>query len=416
MANGQPVKGSVYIYAPNKIAPAIFAGLFLISGALHLYQCIRYKCLRITIFHPFCCLLFVTGFALREYGSFDIDHLNVYIASTMFIYTSPPILELANYHVLGRILYYVPYNAPLHPGRTLTTFGFMSAIVEVMNAIGVSYTANRSLKPSLQDLGHILMKTSLIVQVVVITIFCGIAGLFHRRCVRGGVASRSVKGPLWTLYASMLLILIRTIYRIVDHFAISKIPTKVDGDWDPKSLSPMLRWEWYFYTFEASLMLINTFLWNVRHPRFYLPEDYHVYLAQDGRTEIKGPGWESNRPWFITFLDPFDFIGIMQMCMGKDKQHLGANGEKPFWETNGFQDGARAPLKNTMEEVDFRDDGRASPMPPVPQQETTYHGGYGGGFSPMQREPRYGRVSPQESQDTEYHGHTPLMTDRHNMV
>lgn len=334
MADGKRVEGSVWFYAPKKVGPAIFMGLFLISGAVHLWQCIRYRCFKITALHPFCCLLFVVGFALREWGAFDYDFLNLYIASQSFIYFAPPLLELANYHVLGRILYYVPYFAPLHPGRTLTTFGFLSGIVEVMNGIGVSYIANRSLPDNLINLGHILTKASLILQVIVITIFCIIASIFQHRCFKAGIKTRKVQGPLLTLYISMGLILIRTIYRIIEHFSFSGIPKNPGPDWDPMTLSPIVRYEWFFYTFEASLMLLNTILWNTRHPRHYLPEDYHVYLAQDGKTELQGPGWKNDRPWLVTFLDPFDFVGMVQMCMGRGKGH---GKEKPFWETNGFE-------------------------------------------------------------------------------
>jgi hypothetical protein len=221
---------------------------------------------------------------------------------------------------------------PLHPGRTLTTFGFISGIVEMMNAIGISYIANKNLPSNLQNLGHILMKTSLIIQIAVITSFCILAYLFQRKCLQAGIKTRKVQGPLTTLYLSMGIILIRTIYRIVEHFTISSIPTDPPAGWDPMSISPILRYEWYFYVFEASLMLVNEVWWNVRHPRKYLPEDYHVYLAQDGRTELVGPGWKDDQNWVMTFVDPCGFLG---MCARKGNVKTK---ERPFWETNGFQD------------------------------------------------------------------------------
>lgn len=239
-----------------------------------------------------------------------------------------PILELANYHVLGRILYYVPYFSPLHPGRTLTTFGFVSAIVEILNALGVSYLANPYVTESYVNLGDGLLKASLILQVVVIVVFCTASGIFQRRCTKAGIRSRKVQGPLLTLYISMALILIRTIYRLVEHFGQSRIPRNPSPNWDPKSLSPIIRYEWFFYVFEASLMLVNSVLWNFRHPRRYLPEDYHEYLAQDGCTELVGPGWKDDMPWFMTFIDP---CGLTAALLGNKR-----NKEKPFWEMNGY--------------------------------------------------------------------------------
>lgn len=303
--------------------------------ALHwlIYYFRRYRSFKITALHPFCCLLFLVGFALRSYGTFHYSNLNVYIASQIFIYCAPPILELANYHVLGRILYYIPYFAPLHPGRTLTTFGFLSGIVEVMNAIGVSYIANKNLPDGLTNFGHALMKTSLILQVVVIVLFCLIAGIFHRRCMKAGINSKKVHAPLMTLYTSMAIILVRTVYRIVEHFSISSIPKNPGPNYNVMRLSPIVRYEWFFYVFEAALMLANSCLWNIRHPRYYLPENYHVYLAQDGKTEIEGPGWKNNRPWLVTFIDPFDCIGMVE-SIGKKKET--DRKDKPFWEMNGI--------------------------------------------------------------------------------
>lgn len=327
--DGKPVEGSLYFYAPNKPAPTIFAIYFFIAAIAHVWQCFKYRCWRITALHPLCAFMFTAGFALRAYDAWNFDNIDTYIASTLLIYCAPPLLELANYHVLGRILYYVPYFAPLHPGRTLTTFGFLSAIVEVMNALGVSYLLTPALGESKQRLGHALMKASLICQLGVFSMFCVIAGFFHRRCLRAGILSRKVRGPLWTMYISMTFILVRTIYRIVEHFGASQIPANPPADWDPMSLSPIVRYEWFFWVFEASLMLLNTLLWNYRHPRRYLPEDYHVYLAQDGQTELKGPGWKDEMPWFMTFIDP---CGLTTAVTGGGRKK-----EKPFWETNGFE-------------------------------------------------------------------------------
>jgi hypothetical protein len=37
-ANITTVEGSVYYYAPNKVAPAVFAALFAVSGVIHFMQ------------------------------------------------------------------------------------------------------------------------------------------------------------------------------------------------------------------------------------------------------------------------------------------------------------------------------------------------------------------------------------------
>lgn len=212
----------------------------------------------------------------------------------------------------------------MHPGRVLTTFGALSAIVEVMNALGVSYIASPDAGETTRDVGHILMKASLIIQIIVIGLFCLLAVTFQRRCARALIRTRKISGPLLTLYASMGLIAVRCVYRTVEHFGFSAMELTVGSDKGVEDLSPIVRHEWFFYVFEAALLLINTWMWNLRHPRRYLPENYNVYLAQDGVTEIEGPGWKDNRPFVMTLIDPFGWFESK-----KDKS-------RPYWETNGF--------------------------------------------------------------------------------
>ncbi len=103
---------------------------------------------------------------------------------------------------------------------------------------------------------------------------------------------------------------------------------------DPYSLSPIIRYEWFFYFFEATLMLCNQWLMNVRHPRKYLPKSTKTYLARDGVTEVTGPGYKDTRPFFITLVDPFDLLGLIH---GRDK-------ESRFWDVDGPGGPATAPV------------------------------------------------------------------------
>lgn len=231
---------------------------------------------------------------------------------------------MANYHILGRILYFVPYNSPIHPGRTLTTFGFLSGLVEALNGLGVAWVVNPTIPKDLAHTGDALLKASLILQIGVIVTFVFLTSLFQRRCHRMGLRHRSVDGPCITMYISSILILIRCIYRIVQHFAASSLRyASID---DLINSSPEVRYEWFFYVFEAVPMTVNVVLWNVRHPRYYLPENYNVYLAQDGHTELVGPGWDDKRGFVVTALDPF---GLFSKGRGE---------KKPFWEENGYAD------------------------------------------------------------------------------
>ncbi|KAL2179478.1 uncharacterized protein P884DRAFT_283402 [Thermothelomyces heterothallicus CBS 202.75] len=337
MESGKYVEGSVYFYAPNKGAPVFFALAFAVSGAHHVYSCARYSCWRMTGIYVFCALLFTVGFIVREVGAFDYGDLNKFIVSTCLIYASPyvsifhltctgPLLELANYHILGRILYYAPYHSPIHPGRVLTTFAFVSFVIEVLNGNGVAYSVNQSLAASRQEMGRALLKAALAMQLGVLALFVLLAATFHRRCARAGLRNRNLLAPLHTLYASTALLSVRTVFRVVEYWSISQHdfwnPSRADLD----RFSPMLRYEWFFWVFEASLMLANSVLINVRHPRRFLPKSTKTYLAMDGTTEVQGPGYQDARPFWQTLVDPFDLWGL---ATKKDK------GQKFWEEANG---------------------------------------------------------------------------------
>lgn len=268
---------------------------------------------------------------MRVVGAYHYENVDIFISSMCLVYAAPcvlisdqaalppltsgrPLYELANYIILGRILYYVPYHSPIHPGRVLTTFGAISGVVEALNGNGASYSSNAHLPESRQKIGRDLLKAALIIQLCMVLSFVMLAAYFHRKCYKANLLPEKLRAVLYTLYGSSALITVRTIYRTVEYFSISEV--RVEPGFDPMSISPLIRYEWFFWVFEALLMIINSVLLNVRHPARFLPESNKIYLAQDGVTEIVGPGYEDKRNYFWTILDPFDLIGLAK---GRDQ-------------------------------------------------------------------------------------------------
>ena len=137
---------------------------------------------------------------------------------------------------------------------------------------------------------------------------------FHRKCYKANLLPENLEAVLYTLYCSSALIVVRTIYRTVEYFAISEI--RVEPGFNPMSISPIVRYEWFFWVFEALLMIANSVLLNMRHPARFLPDNNKIYLAEDGITEIVGPGYEDKRNSLLTVFDPFDLVGLVK---GRDK-------------------------------------------------------------------------------------------------
>lgn len=240
------------------------------------------------------------------------------------IFHHRPIYELCNYYVLSRLLHYIPYLSPIHPGRVISTFIGISTLVEAFTANGAAYSANPMNKPGAVETGKILLKVALILQLVVISFFLWVAFRFQQNCMKSGLiapgkeARRRVLPILISLYMSSLFIGTRTIYRTVEYFSVAALPTSAADyvGFDVHSISPMLRYEWFFWVFEASLMLCNTSMLNLRHPGKYLPADVTIFLTPEGH-EIQGQGWKDNRNVLMKIADPFDFWGLVS---GQDKK------------------------------------------------------------------------------------------------
>lgn len=195
-------------------------------------------------------------------------------------------------------------------------------MIETITANGASLVANSSASDSSRETGEALLKAALILQLALMVGFVALAGRYHYNCSRAGVLNQNVKRPLLVLYTSCTLITIRTIYRTVEYFAAASITVA-----NTKQLSPILKNEWFFWVFETSVMFSNTILLNIFHPMRWLPRSNKIYLAEDGVTEIEGPGYVDHRFWLLTVVDPFDIVGLITKG-GKQER---------YWEANGAQ-------------------------------------------------------------------------------
>lgn len=205
--------------------------------------------------------------------------------------------------ILGRILYYIPYLAPLHPGRVATTFVGLDGVCEILIGNGAWRMANSSLTDKQRKVGSDMVTASLCLQAALFGAFGLLAAQFHRRASKAGVLKRDLKVLLYVMYVSATIVTIRCIYRLVEY---------IEG-WE----SSVYQNEVYFWIFEATIMFVNTALLNLYHPGKRLPKSNSVFLSREGITERRGPGWKDDRPWLVTVFDPFDIWGLIK---GNDKK------------------------------------------------------------------------------------------------
>lgn len=244
----------------------------------------------------------ICGFSMRLAGAYHTSDLGILIASTVLIMSGPPIYALINYFVLARLLYYMPYLAPMHPGRVATTFIGLDAVCEILIGNGAWRMANSSMTDSQRQAGANMVLASLSLQCALFAGFGVLAALFHRSAARAGVLKHEMRVVLYVLYTSATIVTIRCIYRLVEYIL----------GWD----SSIYKNEVFFWIFEAVIMFLNTALLNTFHPGKRLPVSNGTFLAKDGITERQGPGWDDDRPWPVTIFDPLDLWGLLR---GKDK-------------------------------------------------------------------------------------------------
>lgn len=178
----------------------------------------------------------------------------------------------------------------------MSLFGGLVAIVEALNGLGVAFTSNPSSTQSIQELGSELTKASLAIQIAVIVLCVVLACLFLRNCTKRGIRSRKTEIPLVVLCSSMFLILIRCIYRLTEH--MGNVGLDITDIESMRQLTPMLRYEWFFYVFESTTMLANSAIWNIWHPGRYLPRLHNIYLSPEG-SEVEAEEESDTRPLLV---------------------------------------------------------------------------------------------------------------------
>ncbi|KXL47818.1 hypothetical protein M433DRAFT_380754 [Acidomyces richmondensis BFW] len=286
---------SVWIYQPNASAPNIFMGCFFPSVTFHTWQ-IKRKSQKMTLLIPCACMLMVVGFAIREAASYYIGNLDLLISCTVFLLSGPPIFIAANFFILTRTIYYIPWLSPIHPGRILIPSLAMTLVIETLVTVGAAQATDTRIALYYRKNGAALVKTSLILQVFTILALVAIISIWQQRVKRAALYKREIRFMVRILYVSSALLMVQCIYRLVEYFS--------------NSLAWVNTHEVFFYVFGALPIYLNTATLSWYHPSHYLPANPKVFLATDGITEVEGPGWWllgcDRRSLTAQLLDPLD--------------------------------------------------------------------------------------------------------------
>ena len=313
MSSSDDESWSLYPYDPNKPAPIAFAIIVFALGVIHVYQSFfRYKWWHFGGMMLWASTVWTAGFITRAISIHQTQNVDIFITQYVLVLVGPPLFAASEYFILGRLLAYLPYHAPLHPGRVLSTFFLLSAAVEALTANGAANSAGTDRDPDQRKSGLMCLKAALILQAVVEASFCSLVAIVHYRCRRAGHFPRNVRVVCAVLYTTSLMMLVRCVVRAVEGFEAADCDPDAPG-YDGYC-GVVSRHEWFLWVFEVANITLFIAALAAFPPGRYLPKSYKRYLDPvDGRTERMGPGYgkADKRPLILTILDPFNIFGIL---------------------------------------------------------------------------------------------------------
>ncbi|KAL4959822.1 RTA1 domain-containing protein [Aspergillus stella-maris] len=266
----------LYESRPSLIAAAIFAALFLLTSTVHLYQ--RAKS-HSRFMNPFIVggVFQIIGYCARGAAHYKQTSTTIYAIQTLLLLLSPILYAASIYMILGRLIISLKAQLlSLIPVKWLTKIFVCGDILPfVLQGAGGGIMSSGSAS-NLKTGQWVIV--GLCVQLVFFGAFLLASIIFNIRIIsaptvesdkgthcEGGRRcwSYNWQGLLYTCYLVSVLILARSIYRVVE-FAQGNTGYVISN-------------EWFLYVFDACMMVCVMVLLNVFHPAGILS-----HLTHDG--------------------------------------------------------------------------------------------------------------------------------------
>ncbi|KAL2818669.1 RTA1 like protein [Aspergillus granulosus] len=271
----------LYHYSPSFPAAVCFAIGFGASAAIHIWQTCRYKTKFMAAF-IIGAILESLGYIARMISAKQTPNWSVgpYALQSLLLLLAPPLLAASIYTFLSRIICLVEgeSRSPIQPQKMTKIFVTGDVISFLLQSGGGAILAQAK-TASKVHLGERIIIVGLFVQVIFFGVFMIVSVLFHKNIHSDPTpkslyrpVSKSGGMPLWKsclflLYATSMLIMVRSIYRVIEY---------IQG-----SQGFLQSHEVFLYVFDAALILIVCGIFNARHPGILLDED-----LEDGGLEM----------------------------------------------------------------------------------------------------------------------------------
>ncbi|KAE8381945.1 RTA1 like protein [Aspergillus bertholletiae] len=255
---GDSVSFSFYHYDPSTAGAVIFIVLFAGTTLFHIYQMVR---TRTWFFIPFVIggIFEVLGYIGRAMSSRESPNwtLGPYLIQTLFLLLAPALLAASIYMLLGRIILVLRAESHAIMKKKWLTKVFVAGDVLsfLLQGSGGGIQSGGSLDS--MKLGEKIIVIGLFVQIFFFAFFIVTASSFDLklkkypfpRCYSAEIPWRK---HMNVLYASSVLIMIRSVFRLAEYLQGNN--------------GYLLHHEIFLYIFDAVLIFIAMVIFNICHP------------------------------------------------------------------------------------------------------------------------------------------------------
>ncbi|BCS23574.1 RTA1 domain-containing protein [Aspergillus puulaauensis] len=258
----------LYRYTPSQAAAGLFVALFSITTLYHAYQIGKARAWYFTAF-AVGGIFQIIGYICRIIAHNDKESIPVYSIQAILILLAPPLYAASIYMVLGRLITFLgAEHLSVVSVRWMTKIFVVGDVVAFLcQAAGGGVMSSGTIEN--YELGEDITVGGLAVQLTFFSIFVVTCGIFHRRIrsnpteqasalaarLRSKTA-RTWETVLYGLYIASALILVRSIFRLVEY---------VQGN-----AGYLISHEVFMYVFDGALMWLTMVVMNFAHPSMIL--------------------------------------------------------------------------------------------------------------------------------------------------
>lgn len=270
-----------YSYKPSMAGAVIFIILFAIAALYHIWLLTKH---RVWYFIPFVigCLFEAVGYIGRAMSSSESPNFtqNPYIIQSVLLLLGPTLYAASIYMILGRLIVLLEAdNYSIIKPKWLTKFFVLGDVLSFFAQGGGGGLLTTAKSQSDVRLGENVILGGLGIQVVFFGFFIVVTAVFHRR-IRNDPTPKSVRtmAPwtrlLYALYATSMLIMVRSIYRVAEY------AEGQGGELQSK--------EFWLYIFDALPMVVVAYVFIWMHPSKVISREAALdpsYAMEDGLSQ-----------------------------------------------------------------------------------------------------------------------------------